>query len=455
MQTRKKFIQLIMKILPTIGPASEKPEDLKFLFNYCTMVRLNTSHNSISWHKKMITLIKRLNKKIDILVDIPGVKPRTNNKNDIHIKKNDIVEFGRYQKKAGNKFIELTRELPSIKSKSIKSFSLDDGKILFKIIKFNSNIIAGKATHDCIIQPKKGLNIANSVYNNNQQKKIYIQYLNKFRKTKINAVGLSFVQNKELIIYLKKKFSKFLMISKIENSEGLKNADEICKFSDAIMIDRGDLSAEIGENNLYDAILKIANLTKKYGKPLIMATENLETMSKSINPTKNDIISLGFSNQINSDIIMLSEETASSNNWKKIILWLNKFLISKKNKLHTEIDENIFWKTVDLIRDYTLVVFTKKGLMLDKIFKKSLENDVFVFTDTKKTKSISNFYKNASCFLTKKIDNRNINKFYYDNIKKHKKIIFSKTNKVFLIAISFPKKNSTANTLSLINKKDI
>ena len=156
--------------------------------------------------------------------------------------------------------------------------------------------------------------------------------MNKFKKTKINAVGLSFVQNKELIIYLKKNFSKFLMISKIENSEGLKNADEICEFSDAIMIDRGDLSAEIGDNNLYDAILKISNLTKKYGKPLIMATENLETMSTSNNPTKNDIISLGFSNQINSDIIMLSEETASSDKWKKIIIWLNKFLISRQKK---------------------------------------------------------------------------------------------------------------------------
>ena len=123
------------------------------------------------------------------------------------------------------------------------------------------------------------------------------------------------------------------MISKIENSEGLKNADEICKYSDAIMIDRGDLSAEIGENYLYEAILKITNLTKKYGKPLIMATDNLETMSKSNNPSKNDIISLGFSNQINSDVIMLSEETASSNKWKNIITWLSKFLIIRKYNL--------------------------------------------------------------------------------------------------------------------------
>jgi pyruvate kinase len=443
-----------MKILPTIGPATEKIKDLKFLFNYCSMVRLNTSHNNIKWHKKIIKIIKKINNKVDILVDIPGVKPRTNNKKDIFVKKNNIIEFGHNLKKINKNSVELTRKLPKKKDKA-KFFSLDDGKILFKTIKFNKDIIVGKALHDCVIQSKKGLNIPNSVYSNNEQKKIYIEYLNKFKKTKINAVGLSFVQNKQLIIYLKKNFSKFLMISKIENSEGLKNAEEICEFSDAIMIDRGDLSAEIGDNNLYDAILKISNLTKKYGKPLIMATENLETMSKSNNPTKNDIISLGFSSQINSDIIMLSEETASSIKWKKIIIWLNKFLISRQRNIYIKNDQNIFWKTVDLIKDHTLVVFTKKGLMLDKIFKKNITNDVFVFTDTQKTKSISNFYKNAKCLMTEKFDNMNINKFYYDNIKKNKRLIFNKTRRVFLITISFPKKGSIANTLSLINKQDI
>jgi pyruvate kinase len=309
--------------------------------------------------------------------------------------------------------------------------------------------------NDCVIKPKKGLNIPNSIYDNKAQKKIYIEYLNKFKKSKLDAVGLSFVQSKELIIFLKKKFPQILIISKIENSEGLKNAKDICKYSDAIMIDRGDLSAEIGDGNLFEAILNISKFTKKYGKPLIMATENLETMSKFNNPTKNDIISLGFSSQINSDIIMLSEETAISKKWKKIIVWLNKFLTNKKKYLRIENDENIFWKSVDIVKDYPLIVFTKKGLMLDKVFKKNIDNNVFVFTDTLKTKSISNFYKNATCFLTKKFNNDNIGKFYYENIKKYKNIIFQKTDKAFLITISFPKKDSRANSLSLINKRDL
>ena len=444
-----------MKILPTIGPATNKIKDLKFIFKYCSMARLNSSHNDIDWHKKTIAQIKKIDKKINILVDIPGIKPRTNNKEDVKLKKNEVITFAYNFKNIKKKFIKLTRKLPKKQGRNNHYFSLDDGKINFKIIKFNSHMISGKAMNDCVIKPKKGLNIPNSIYDNKAQKKIYIEYLNKFKKSKLDAVGLSFVQSKELIIFLKKKFPQILIISKIENSEGLKNAKDICKYSDAIMIDRGDLSAEIGDGNLFEAILNISKFTKKYGKPLIMATENLETMSKFNNPTKNDIISLGFSSQINSDIIMLSEETAISKKWKKIIVWLNKFLTNKKKYLRIENDENIFWKSVDIVKDYPLIVFTKKGLMLDKVFKKNIDNNVFVFTDTLKTKSISNFYKNATCFLTKKFNNDNIGKFYYENIKKYKNIIFQKTDKAFLITISFPKKDSRANSLSLINKRDL
>jgi pyruvate kinase len=152
---------------------------------------------------------------------------------------------------------------------------------------------------------------------------------------------------------------------------------------------------------------------------------------------------------------MLSEETAISPKWRDIVVWLNKFLENKKKYVNFENDADIFWNIVDVIKDYPLIVFTKKGLMLEKVFKKNINNNVFVFTDTLKTKSISNFYKNATCLLTKKFNNNNIGKFYYENIKKYKNLIFKKADRAFLITISFPKKDSRANSLSLINKNDL
>ena len=142
-------------------------------------------------------------------------------------------------------------------------------------------------------QTKKGLNIPYSIYDDNSQIKIYENYIKKISEKKLDAVGLSFIQNKKAIIKLKKKFKNLLLVSKVENTQGLNNVEEICKYSDAIMIDRGDLAAEIGDKNLYSAILKISDIIKKFGKPLIMATENLESMSHEKVPTTE------FSNQIN------------------------------------------------------------------------------------------------------------------------------------------------------------
>ena len=111
-----------MKILPTIGPATQNIKDLKYLFKQCSMARLNSSHNEIVWHKKMIKQIKKINNKIDILVDIPGVKPRTNNQSDIMIKKNEFVHFGHNLKPRGKNFINLTRKLPKKKVNLINFF---------------------------------------------------------------------------------------------------------------------------------------------------------------------------------------------------------------------------------------------------------------------------------------------------------------------------------------------
>ena len=173
------------------------------------------------------------------------------------------------------------------------------------MLKYSNDKLIGKSQQNCKILPRKGINIPGSIYDNKLQKKNYIKFLNYFKKTKVNLIGLSFVQDSNLIKYLKKKYPNLLFVSKIENIEGLKNSENICKNSDAVMIDRGDLSAEVGNEILFKSINKIAQSAKSSGKPLIMATENLESLSNDFSIKKNDIVSLGFSAQINSDIIML------------------------------------------------------------------------------------------------------------------------------------------------------
>ena len=141
-----------MKILPTIGPETVKKQNLKFLLNKTDMVRINSSHNSIEWHRTTIKKIKSINPQSVILIDFPGVKPRTNNSISRNVKKSEIITF-LYGTKITNNEILLTKPLP--KDIKAKYFSLDDGKFYFKLISKNKNSIKGKSLQNCIIKPKK------------------------------------------------------------------------------------------------------------------------------------------------------------------------------------------------------------------------------------------------------------------------------------------------------------
>ena len=80
-------------ILCTIGPISQDYDNLKKILNHSNFVRLNGAHNTIEWHKRTSNLIKKINPNCKILIDLPGIKPRTANSENIIIKKNQIVQF--------------------------------------------------------------------------------------------------------------------------------------------------------------------------------------------------------------------------------------------------------------------------------------------------------------------------------------------------------------------------
>ena len=444
-----------MKILATIGPVSENINSIKKINKYTNLFRLNGSHNSLSWHKKISRVIKSISSDNKILLDIPGIKPRTDNKNDISIKKNDLVTF--YFKKYVNKekkiiVVPLTNPIPSISS-SIKSFSISDGLYLFKIVQIKKNVLIGRSNQNFILQSKKGLNIPNSHYDNEKQSNLYLEFLNKIKSIKFDAIGLSYVQDDKIVNIVKKKFPNQLILSKIENITGFKNVEKICLASDIIMIDRGDLSAEIGESKLYDAVVQISNICKRHGKPLVMATENLGSMIQNSLPTKSEIMSLAFSETLEVDEIMLSDETATSKNYHTIIKWLYNFInFSINKKKYIEYDSDSFWKILNNLNNSTLVIFSKKGYFVERVIKNNKSFNFIIFSSSKRI--IDSCYYRANCtpVLTESFP-KNMENFIFNNIKKNLNLVFKKNNRVLLVFANFPKKGSRANTISLIDKK--
>ena len=352
-------------ILPTIGPITSSYKNIKLVLSYTKFVRINGSHNQISWHKKISSIVKKIDKNSRILLDLPGIKPRTLNHNMITIKKNEEAIF--YFKKKTNKYkknvhqIELSKKLPKIDKK--KNFSISDGKYLFKTLRYGKNFIIGKSLSTFKLNTKQGLNIPNSYYDDMFQEKIYLQFLKQANSIKFDAIGLSFVQNEKVIKKIKKQYPKKIIISKIENFFGLRNYKKIIDNSDAVMVDRGDLSAEIGQSKIYNSIIKISKHCKEKGIPLIIATDNLGTMMENLRPSNNDITSLNFYHELGVDKIMLSEETAISKNWRKILHWLNNFLKTINKKTTVKKNFNFTKQLVAILNGYpneTKIIFKRE-----------------------------------------------------------------------------------------------
>ncbi len=451
------------KILPTIGPITEELQSLKKILRYSDLVRINGSHATYAWHKNVVKKIRSIQKDAKILLDVPGIKPRTKNKTEIKITKSSYVVF--FYKSINRNifkdqkyiFIEITNPLPKI-TQSINHFSISDGQYKFIYKKNGKNYIVGRSTETFTLGEKKGLNVPFSVYDEKEQQKIYFKFLAKFKNIGINAVGLSFIQDDKIVNSIKKKFPNFLIVSKIENFAGLKNAKKITENSDVIMIDRGDLSAEIGEKDLYQAIINITSISREKGKPLIMATENLDSMMSRKSPTKSEIMSLGHSLQLDSDKIMLSDETATSKNWFQIIKWLDNFIkLHEKNinaYKNSKKKNQIFWNILDNIVDIPVVIFSKKGFALEQISKLRKNIELTVFTDSPKVATLCMFRSKTRVFQIDNFDKSQHAKHIYSNIKKNKKIIFKNNKQALLIYVAYPRKNSRANTLSLITQED-
>ena len=315
------------KILATIGPKSCSSNSIKGISKFTNLFRINGSHNSIEWHVKISKKIKEICPDSFILLDIPGLKPRTNNINDIYIKKNQMVKFfyGRKYDEQEILSVETTKPLPKIND-MVKEFSVSDGLFKFQYVKNKNNYIKGLSKTAFKLKTKKGLNIPNSYYDDDLQEKLYLEFINKAEKVQYDGIGLSFIQNGAILKKIRSILKNKILVSKIENLYGLNKAAEISKNSDLIMIDRGDLLAEVGTGNLYKSICEISKQAHCFKKPLIMATENLESMQKRLQPSKSEIIALEHSINLGSHIIMLSDETATSPLFMNTLEWLYTFL---------------------------------------------------------------------------------------------------------------------------------
>jgi len=305
------------KILATLGPSIFKKNIINQLIRSgVDGFRINFSHNLTGIEKivKIIRDCEKINKKhIAIVADLQGIKLRISKilENQVSLKKGDIFNFDLNKKIGSQNRVYLPYPEIFKKIKKNNKILIDDGKFVFKIKQLSKNSIETICQNDCIIKNFKSIHIPGlevDFDNLTAKDKRDIQIA---KKLNCNWIALSYVKNSKIIKETRKLISTDMgIIAKVENKSALKNIKDIIQTSDAIMVARGDLAVEIGANEVPHVQLDIVKKCSELGKPVIIATQMLESMILDNKPTRAEINDVGTAIFQGADVVMLSAETA-------------------------------------------------------------------------------------------------------------------------------------------------
>lgn len=308
-----------VKILATVGPASSSPEMLRKLFKAgADAFRVNMSHGEHAVHGKTIKAIRALEKEfhrpIAILADLQGPKLRVGTFKDGQavIRHSGHFTLDQNPEPGDETRVHLPHpELFGLLEKG-QRLLINDGKIKLKVIKAEADSILCSAEVGGVISDRKGVNVPDA--------EVPIPALTeKDRKDLAFAVqegvdwiGLSFVQRPEDLAEARKLMGGYgALCAKIEKPMAVRRLDEIMEAADGIMVARGDLGVELEPQEVPPLQKKIVNAARTAGKPVIVATQMLESMIESPTPTRAEVSDVANAVYDGADAVMLSAESAA------------------------------------------------------------------------------------------------------------------------------------------------
>ena len=358
------------KILATLGPASSSPEVIEALFKEgCDVFRLNFSHGTIEEHRKNYVNIRDLEKKYNhstcILADLQGPKLRIGafkeKKNKLKKGENFILDL---DSSPGDKD-RVNFPHPEIYDTLTPNTEIlvNDGQIKLQIIEQTKKKLVTEILNDGILSSNKGVNIPGIILPISSLTSKDKSDLKKAMEMGVDWIALSFVQTSEDIENLRKIVnSKISIMAKIEKPSAVKNIDEILKVSDGIMIARGDLGVELPTERVPVIQKNIINRCRDFGKPVVVATQMLESMINNYSPTRAEASDVANAIYDGTDAVMLSGESAIGKYPTESVKIMNKIIESvekDKNNFHLEMEsENNLIKNISITDAITSAAYT-------------------------------------------------------------------------------------------------
>ena len=341
------------KILATIGPASEEAEVLRAMIQAgLNCVRCNFSHGSHEDHQKRIELVRRVaaeeGKIVGILADLQGPKIRVSRFKNKSIELKNGAKFyldATFDKENGDETqvgIDY-KELPNdVASGDI--LLLDDGKVILKVLKTNGKRVETEVVEGGKLSNNKGINKMGGGLTApalTDQDKADIRFL---AKLNVDYVAVSFPRGPEDMLEARALLNQVNchagLIAKIERTEATHNIIEIIETSEGVMVARGDLAVEIGEEYVPSMQKKIIQHARTLDKIVITATQMMESMIESPTPTRAEVSDVVNAILDGTDTVMLSAETAAGKYPVKVIKEMNKICSAAEQDPITRISKH-------------------------------------------------------------------------------------------------------------------
>jgi len=304
------------KIVATISDKHCEPEFLQALYDAgMNVVRINTAHQTPETALKIVTNVRSVCDCIAILLDTKGPEIRTANIiNPIKVKTGDKLFVKGGNEPSTDKLLVVDYAMFADSIPVGSSMLIDDGELELKITAKVGDKLEVVVCNDGEIKNRKSINIPGisiSLPPITEKDKMFIEWA---ADHDLDFVAHSFVRNKEDVLAVQKildeKNSRIKIISKIENTDGVNNIDEILDHSYGIMVARGDLGIEIAAEKIPAIQRILIRKCVERKKPVIVATQMLHTMIHSPRPTRAEVSDVANAIFDRTDAIMLSGETA-------------------------------------------------------------------------------------------------------------------------------------------------
>ena len=312
--------RLATKIVCTIGPASSSPSVLGHMIRAgMDVARINFSHGTYEEHLKSIKTIRKvshsLRRPVAILQDLPGPKLRVGKlaSDPMHLRRLDTITLTTKPSKAKGKIPVAYPDLPKAVRKGDMVY-LADGSIRLEVLRTTRDEVEARVLVGGDLVSGKGLNLPRLRTRVPAITREDREHLHFGLENNLDIVAVSFVQRAEDIRMARRvaeeKGREIFVVAKIEKKEGVEDLEDIVKEADGVMVARGDLGVELSLERIPIVQKRIIFEANRSAKPVITATQMLESMISSPSPTRAEVTDIANAIIDGSDALMLSEETA-------------------------------------------------------------------------------------------------------------------------------------------------